>query len=387
MIKHILKLIWKKKASNALLLLEIFLSFLVLFAVISYINLNVDKLSKPMGFKTVDKWQIALPNFRDQDSLEVATKFTNLKQALLTMDRVKDVAFTNYGPFTNSISSSSFDDNGFKMRCKYVYSDEDLSKTLDIELIKGRWFTKEDLYAKYDPIIVDRTFMEEYYPNVNMVDSVFLFMGEKKIVGVMESYKYLGQFDDRYHTSILFEPSTSRENRYVELAMHPGTTAAYEEKINKVVADVLKSTSFIISNLEKTKKHAYLDTYIMMYALLGICGFLCINVALGLFGVLWYSINKRKSEIGLRRALGAHSTDIKKQFILEILILAGLAIVMGIIFAIQIPILKLTELEDVYYYNSIITSTIIILVLVVICAYFPSVMAAKMAPAKVLHEN
>ncbi len=47
------------------------------------------------------------------------------------------------------------------------------------------------------------------------------------------------------------------------------------------------------------------------------CLFLCINVALGLFGVLSYSISRRKAEVGFRRALGGHPGSIIGQFTME----------------------------------------------------------------------
>jgi len=114
---------------------------------------------------------------------------------------------------------------------------------------------------------------------------------------------------------------------------------------------------------------------------------LCLNVALGLFGVLWYNISKRKSEIGLRQAVGAYSFDITKQFVLEIMILTGIALLIGIFFAVQIPILDVTEFPDSMFYKSIIYSSMIILTLVFVCALFPSIQAAKISPADSLHED
>ena len=120
---------------------------------------------------------------------------------------------------------------------------------------------------------------------------------------------------------------------------------------------------------------------------MSVCIFLCLNVALGLFGVLWYNINKRRSEIGLRQAIGAHGSDITKQFILEILILTGFAIGLGIFFAIQIPLLDVTEYPDSLFYKAIVYATLIILVLVLMCALLPSLQAAKIRPAIALHED
>ena len=72
-----------------------------------------------------------------------------------------------------------------------------------------------------------------------------------------------------------------------------------------------------------------------MIILIIVAGFLIINVALGLFGVLWYNINLRKSEIGLRRAVGASGNAVSKQLVGEALVLATFALIIGSFFAIH----------------------------------------------------
>jgi putative ABC transport system permease protein len=386
MIKHILKLIWKKKSSNALLLLEIFLSFLVLFAVLSYVTFN--ELKKPLGFETKNKWLIHLDDMTNRDSLEVAQLIVNLREGLISMDKVREISFTNnITTFSNSMSVSSSEDNGFLIRSKYIRADDKLKDVLDINMLEGRWFTPEDGLLKYSPMVVSKNFMEEYYPKKSMVDSVIQFNGERKIVGVMEDFRYRGQFTDEYHTSFFYRPYTDRRSGAIYLDMSPDATVAYEEDVFNRVSQITKSNSFTISNVETLRAEKAKETWIPMVILLSICAFLCLNVALGLFGVLWYNINKRRSEVGLRRALGAHHTDISKQFILEILILAGFAITIGTFFAVQVPILKVTEMAASNYYIAIIFSIAIVLSLVLICAYFPSRQAAKIAPATALHED
>ena len=184
MIKHILKLIWKKKGSNALLLLEIFLSFLVLFAVLSYVTFNLGELRKPLGFDTHNKWLIHLDDMSDRDSSEVAQQLISLKDGLLAMDKVKAVSFTNgITVFSNSMSVSTSNDNGFDIRTKYIRADHQLRDVLNINMLSGRWFSETDAIDKYEPMIVSKNFMDEYYPNKSMIDSIIIFDGEKKVGG------------------------------------------------------------------------------------------------------------------------------------------------------------------------------------------------------------
>lgn len=387
MITHILKLIWNKKGSNALMMLEIFLSFLVLFFVLAYVFFNLEKTSAPLGFATVDRWQVYLDNVEEMDSVERLNTVQNLESNLLAMDEIEEVSFTNsISPFSGSMWSSGNDDNGFDFNTLVVPADHTLDDALDLNMIKGRWFEEDDVNAAIDPIIMTKAFMDEYYPGKSMLDSTFIFNGTKKIVGIVEAFKYRGEFADIKPTVFLFrEPIDNTAS--VILKMRPGTPTAFEEKLSNVVNTTTKRTGNIIQNLEKERIADSRENWMIFIALLSVCGFLCVNVALGLFGVLWYNINKRKAEIGLRQALGANGSDISKQFILEVLFVTLIALLIGVFFAVQVPLLKLTEYPNIMFYKAILYASLIILTLVLVCALFPSIQAAKITPANSLHED
>lgn len=388
MIKHIFKLIWNKRGSNALILIEIFLAFLVLFAVLSYVIYNVRMLSSPLGFETQDKWMVYLDEFSQKDSLEVLELKNILHSELLSLDKVEAVSYAdNVTPYSGNQSRSSGDEMGFTIRALLAFVDSDFAKALGMEVKSGRWFQEDDLTATYPSIVVNQKFIDEYFPGKDMLDSIIHFRGEHKLVGVVDAFKYQGEFEeDTPHVFYQVKRSDPDANNLV-LSMSKNTPAAYEETVNKRIADITKSSNFIIKNIHKMKERDSRSTWIPLIAMLCICGFLCINVALGLFGVLWYNINKRKGEIGLRRAIGAHSSDISKQFILEILILTSIAIFLGIFFAIQVPLLKIGPLDPINMYYAILLSTVILILLVTVCALNPSWQASKLHPAAALHED
>ena len=124
-----------------------------------------------------------------------------------------------------------------------------------------------------------------------------------------------------------------------------------------------------------------------MIILLIVAGFLIINVALGLFGVLWYNINLRKSEIGLRRAVGASANDVAKQLVAEALVLSTISLIVGSFFAIQFPLMNVFDLATNTYLLAFALATIFIYLLVIICALYPGMQAAAIFPADALHED
>jgi putative ABC transport system permease protein len=118
-----------------------------------------------------------------------------------------------------------------------------------------------------------------------------------------------------------------------------------------------------------------------------ISGFLLINIALGLFGVLFTQINHRRAEIGLRKAMGATPGEVTAQFVSEVLLVTAAGLLVGTFFAIQVPLLELLPIPGKYFYFGIGASIVTILIIVTICALLPSRQAAGLHPAHVLHEE
>ncbi|MBK8556905.1 MAG: FtsX-like permease family protein [Lewinellaceae bacterium] len=111
------------------------------------------------------------------------------------------------------------------------------------------------------------------------------------------------------------------------------------------------------------------------------------NVGLGLFGVLFQTISRRKGEIGLRRALGATKQAIQLHFMSETIMIASFGVVLGLFFAIQIPLLQVFDLEsDIYGWAMLLGNLINLVVHIALCRY-PSRLAAGIYPATVLHEE
>jgi len=392
MIKHIFTLIWNKKGANALILLEILLAFIVLFAVLSFVFYNTDRLSEPMGFETENRKYI---KFGDLENLPDSTRvlaLAELKRSLLDLDLVEAVGFGHdVGPFNGSNWCGNTDEMGYDVQACFSFVDEDFVEANGMNIIKGRAFTEEDFNSTYQLLIGNQTFMESIWGEKNMIDSIISFQyTETKIIGVMDDYKYNGEFEESRNAILLlsdtdFNGYAKMTNAY--LKMDPSADVAYEEEISKIVQSTLKTTSFVIQDAPLLRKRANMQTWISIIALLSVCLFLCVNVALGLFGVLSYAISRRKGEIGLRRAIGAHAGSIVQQFTLEILILASLSLIFGIILAIQIPIFDIIDVADKIFYRGILYATLIILGVVTLCALYPSIQASRIHPATALHEN
>lgn len=390
MIRHIIRLLWNKRKNNAMMVLEIMLSFFVLFAVLTFVISNYVRYKSPMGFDTEDIYSVhfSYDYNNDMDSIQLLETHKILKEELLRNENITDVALNNgVIPFSGSQWTTTNDDNGFEIETQISMTDHDYFKTMGIKILEGRSFLPEDLNNKYPPIMVSKNFKEAYYPDQPLLDSILLLDGEHKVCGIFEHYKYMGEFSDEGNMIFYYLPEGDENIRNIMFRVKPGTKATFEEEVNNTIAGILKSNDFIIENLDNERKQSSARIWIPIVALLSIATFLCINVALGLFGALWQNITKRRAEIGLRRALGAHTTNISLQITAEIMTLTVIGILIGLFFAMQFPLLKVFDIENSNYIYAMLSSGGIILLLVLLCALYPSSLAAKIHPAVALHEE
>jgi len=106
------------------------------------------------------------------------------------------------------------------------------------------------------------------------------------------------------------------------MKMEPGTDMEFEEKLMRRLSMISNNFTMEMRLMEAMRKRSF-DKYssvVIIFALISL--FLVINVSLGLFGVLWYNINFRRSEIGIRRAFGSTPKNIYTQIVGETLTLS-----------------------------------------------------------------
>ena len=120
-----------------------------------------------------------------------------------------------------------------------------------------------------------------------------------------------------------------------------------------------------------------------------VASFLLLMVALGLTGVVWQSVTQRIREFGLRRAKGATIVNVRRQVLVEMVIMTSLALLVGVILLAQLPLLPLPgELEGIpagVFVASMAISAAAIYGLTLLCGWYPSRLATKVQPAEALH--
>jgi putative ABC transport system permease protein len=389
MVQHFFKLIWNKRGSHALLIIEILAAFLVLFGVMGLISYEVNNYLKPIGFKYEQVWLVNI-NYQDlPDSLKLI-ELERMKTRILDYPQVAAAGLSSGNtPFSNNQSNSDVSYKKTAAGRVDVFSvDEQYAQVMTMPVESGKWFGNEEMKSGEKTIIINHLLEEKLLGDESALGKKLTYNKESyRVVGVVEHFKQFGEFQAPIPSA--FFPYTVQMGwlNSILIKVRPGTDASFEAQMIKELGAMSKGANIEVSYLTDQRKNTNTLILIPVLVLLIISGFLLFNVALGLFGMLNLSIAKRKAEIGLRRALGATRIDISRQFVGEMVVLASFSIALGFVLAIQFPLLKVFNLPADVYIAAILLAIGITYSIVLLCAFYPSREAAKIQPAIALHEG
>ncbi len=410
MISHSFKKIWKNKRRSRLLMFEFFLSFILLFALLSLTGKLMHNKKIPIGFEYKNIWcGILEPEIQlNRDSVliiksEIFQSIKNHPEVLALTQQENNLPFVRNRTYSNYFK---FQDKVLKKNFAFGV-DDDFAKVFNLKIVEGRWFKKEDDASMLRPVVISKS-MRDQLDNKKVVGSEAVFNQQKKqcrIIGVVEDFKYKGEYSSLqnevfFRCSLHKNPNYSNvdyesyiidgqsdHNQRIYLKLKPGAGTGFEGILMKELNNQFTNWKFRFEPLQKLRSD-YMKAYwfpIIIFA--GISLFLIFNVVIGLFAVLWYNINHRKAEIGIRIANGATTRHIYIQFIVELLWISVLGIIPGLIIALQFLIMEVFNVEAGIYVQSILFSIAIIFALVMLSALLPCYQASKIQPAIALHEE
>ena len=206
-------------------------------------------------------------------------------------------------------------------------------ETLGMQVMRGREFTAQDDSAATPVMIVNESFARAMFPGQDPIGKrVQSWRDERvlrEVVGVVEDVRYMGP--DDAGRALAYVPyaqdSWGRMRFLLRTTADPSTVIALARReIAALDPDIALA---LVRTMDEVKRNALAAPRFTTWLLSGFAGMALLLVAIGLYGVLSYSIAQRTREIGIRMALGAHAGDVLGMVVREAAMLVALGILVG----------------------------------------------------------
>lgn len=270
--------------------------------------------------------------------------------------------------------------------------DVDYFETAGVPIDKGRAFTNIDQKNSTPVAIVNEKVAHDYWPGGDALGRRIQIPGEstmRQIVGIAKTANY----------TALAEPP--QDCVYVPLAQHYSdamtlylrTKGDPRQVLLPVQREIQKIAPTILAKDTRTGSQIISDGLFqakMGVGLLTVFGLLALGLAsIGLYGILAYSVNQRKREIGVRMALGAARGNVLRLVLRQGMALVALGILIGFVAALAVARLLGRMLYGVSPADpaSIAGAAAVLLLVALVACYLPARAASRVDPLVALREG
>jgi putative ABC transport system permease protein len=334
----------------------------------------------------------SLPFVKYPEPQQQARFFQQFLELLKTVPGVEGAAIINNAPLVGGgvdggikIEGRTDPPNQLPIAEKSIISPEFFS-VMRTSLVRGRVFTDRDNAGTTPVAIINESLARRYFEGENPIGRRIDFnwdtKGTQEIVGIVRDVKQYGL--DLPTAPTIYVPYLQRPDSAMTIVVRSQATpaslvGAMRQQLlavdkEQALAQVRTMQQVVAESIAQRR------IIVMVFAIFGVLALLL--AALGLYGVLAYTVTLRTREIGIRMALGAQMADVVKLVLKGGIALALVGIGMGLAGAFLLTRLMTSLLFGVKPTDSVtfVTVSLCLLVTALVACYLPARRATKVDP-------
>jgi putative ABC transport system permease protein len=264
-------------------------------------------------------------------------------------------------------------------------------RTLGVKLIRGRDFMDSEGWSRSAVAIVNQAMANRFWPNGDPIDRRFRLAadGDSRewftVIGVAPDLHLFGVDPGNSQANpAAFVPYAYQETLSTGLTIR---VAGDPASITSAAREAIRASDpnipvYWIRTLEDVRRVSFWQygLYGWVFGTIGVVGLLL--AAVGVYGVLSYSVSQRTQEIGVRMALGANRGAVLKLVVGQGLLLASIGIVIGLVLAASGMPLAKSLLYNVSPFDPVTFSAVstFLVMVALLASYVPARRATKVDP-------
>jgi putative ABC transport system permease protein len=270
-------------------------------------------------------------------------------------------------------------------------------KTMDLPLLRGRGFNDSDNMSSQPVVVVNEELAKHFWPGENPIGKRIALMDSMPharwltVVGVTRNAKEGDWAATPWEEAYLpylqatdYLTGTSSHFSYLTLVVRAaGDPASLAPTIRRKIFGLGKTiTVSQVQTMEQVVADATAQPRFYLLMLGTFAAFAMVLAAIGIYGVMSYSVSRRTHEVGVRMALGAVQGDVLKLVISQGMTLALVGAAAGAIFALLLTHLMSSVLYGVQPTDPLtfVCVPLILLAVALVACYIPARRAAKVDP-------
>jgi putative ABC transport system permease protein len=384
-----------QRTRKALVIAEVILSLILLIGAGLMIRSFWKLQQVNPGFDTSNTlvMGVGLPATKYTDPQQQAVFFDRVLEQISALPGVVSAGSTTTLPLSGSGSTQPFTIQGRpeplvaeQPTAKMRYISPDYFRAMGIPLRQGRFFNDQDRDKGTQVLIISETMAQQFWPGEDpigkrLTPSFHLEAGAREIVGVVGDVKAGLDADT---APVMYMPyKQAPRSRMMLVARTTSNPQNFTQAISRAIQAIDNEQAlWNVRTMEQVLTNSVSGRRFNMTLLITFAGLALVLAAVGVYGVMNYSVTLRRRELGIRLALGAQRGDVLRLVLGQGLTLTFIGIGVGLIAAYGLTRLMESLLYGVSAtdYLTFISVSGVLLVVGLLASYLPARRATKVDP-------
>jgi putative ABC transport system permease protein len=342
--------------------------------------------------------RVTIPTRRYPNDAKRIEFFANLVARLSSIPGVESAGAVSYLPLAGLGAGTGFTivgepppPPGQVPTTDVSVCDDGYFRAMRVPLLRGRLFSEREMRERSNVVVINDTLARRYFAGQDPLGkSLVIAMNDPnvptEIIGVVGDVKFAGLDAETHPMTFWPHPQLaySAMTVTVRTTSDPAAFAPMLEREvhaldkDQPVADVRAMDQWVTRTLSQAK---FSSTLLTTFA-----GLALALAAIGIYGVVSYSVSQRTSEIGIRLALGAEARDILRMVVGSAARLAAVGLAIGVVLSLALG----RTLASLLYQTAgtdLLTFTAVVAILgavAIAASYFPARRASRIPPVEAL---